>query len=148
MTEDSTTAQIVKSRSYFKSRRIKVYMPLDEGADFPEGFEVEGHSHPHLILRLAKTKDAMVARALAEELPEDYKNFVALTVLVRGIGGDWGLYVGEFNGSESWDWPKLTGVDAARARIDSIFQLDELDVILLMEEAQALSTLGARTAKN
>ncbi len=146
MTEDSTTAQIVKSTSYFKSRRIKVYMPLDEGADFPEGFEVEGHSHPHLVLRLAKTKDAMVARSLATELPEDYKNFVALTVLVRGIGGDWDLYVGEFDGS--WDWPKLTGVDAARARIDSIFQLDELDVIQLMEEAQALSTLGARTAKN
>jgi len=138
--------------SYFVTRHTRHYLPLDPGAVVArcgtlDAFEVEGPLHPHLVIRSAQSHHTRAARNLADELDEDMKGLSAIAVLVTGIGGDFGLYAGSWDG-DGWDWPSLEEVKDARRRCLSLMFLDDVDLVKVAEVASTLAMLSPEEEAN
>jgi len=137
--------------NYFVTRHKKHFLPLDPDAVESkygiDNFVVEGSMHPHILLRSAKTYDTRVVRELTEELEEDMQGIASVAVLVAGVGGDFEVYSGSWNG-EDWNWPKMKDIDAAKTRCVSLMQLDDVDLLDVAEIATNLTMLKPGEEKN
>lgn len=138
--------------SFYAKRRIKHYLPLDPDAverryGSLEAFTPRCSDHPHVILRSARSIDTTSARQLADSLKDTYQGMAMVSVLVRGIGGDFTLYSGEWDGA-GWEWPKLVDKDSAMVRVTSLMQLDDEDILAVAEQANALTGLTSGEEKN
>ena len=137
---------------YFVSRHTKQYLPLDPDAVVQEfgdleSFEIEGREHPHIIIQSAKSFHTRTVRKLSEDLDEDLQGLAAVAVLVQGIGGNFAFYAGSWDG-QNWDWPKLDSAKDAQRRIESLMQLDDVDLVAIAEAAASISMLKPEVEGN
>lgn len=141
----SKTKKPVRS-AFFQKRSIRVYLPVDPDAVSDDFIERDG-AHPYVSVRVARAKHTVMARALDPDLKEQYRPFMSLAVTVRGIGGDFKLYAGEYDG-EHWEWPKIVDAATATTRIETLLQLDEVDLVTVMRKNNSLMTLSDDEAGN
>lgn len=137
---------------YFVTRHTRHYLPLDPGQVIAkygslDAFEVEGPSHPHLVIRSAQSHHTRTARLLAADLPDDMKGLAAIATLVTGIGGDFELYAGAWDG-QGWNWPHLEAANDAKRRCESLMCLDDVDLVEVAEVASQLAMLSPSEEEN
>ena len=88
-----------------------------------------------------------MVRQLSDDLDDDLKGLSAIAVLVKGIGGDFDLYAGSWDGAD-WDWPDLDDVKDAKRRCLSLMFLDDVDLVAAAQEAHVIAMLSPKEEAN
>jgi len=140
--------------SYITKRKSRHWLPVDEDAvterfGSADNFPAEDPKvHPHLVMRSVQAGHAHEMDEVSADLPDELKTIASATVVVTGIGGDFGLYAGSWDG-EGWDWPKrVKSKDDVDRRLASLLQLDRDDFKGLAEAVNRLAKVSGREEGN